>query len=56
MKRIYNLIWSYRINKVKRYLQNWRVDNSKELSIEEWVDNNKTCLYLHKFENKLKNK
>ena len=53
MQRIRNLIWAYRIQKVKVYIQRWRVEHSKQLTVEEWSDNNTTCLYLHKFENKL---
>lgn len=47
-------ILAWRIRKVKRYLQHWRVDNSKRLTVEEWTANDNACLYLHRFEKKLR--
>lgn len=49
MKKLKHKFLLYCFEKVLRYLQNWRVDNAKDLPIEQWMKNNNTCLYLYKF-------
>lgn len=42
------MILKWCIEKTLRHLQNDRLENVENLSLEEWKNNNNTCLFLYR--------